>query len=120
MPVTSSVSLQSAVGVCNIFVSGRRKGPAVCERRLLELIVWLYDWLELILLSLFNRNGQGRLMLCSAFSSSTTVLRVELSKREEALMLFELFAIVWVGRCDTVTGDISVDGLSGPMTHRFD
>ena len=45
-------TLQRAGGVRNIFASWRRKGPAARERRHLELIVWLLDWLERTSLSL--------------------------------------------------------------------
>ena len=114
----SVFTLQSAGGVRNIFTSQRIKGPAVRDRRLLELIVRLFNWLELTPLSHQHRDGQSRLLLCSTFDPSTTVIGVELSK----LLNWptNMFAIVWVRRWDAVTGDVSVDGLSGPMMHRFD
>ena len=53
--------------VGNIFASRGRKGPAVHERRSLELIVWLLDWLELTPLSLTE---MARVVYCSVSPST--------------------------------------------------
>ena len=113
------IALQSAGGFRNIFRLPKNKGSCRLRKRSSRTDRQIVRLVRAD--STHSSTEMVRVVYCSVPLSTVQRRLLELNfrsvKRPNAV---ELFVLVRVGRWDTVTGDVSVDGLSDPMMYRFD